>query len=177
MAFEDQLSANRSKILKKWFQAIVDTYPPETARFLKKEKDPFANPVGSSILEGIEGIYDALFEEIDPAKVSPFLDRVIRVRAVQDFKPSEALVFIFLLKGVIRDALSESIDVFPEAFQRLEGRIDRLALISFNIYMECREKLYELRVDEIKNRTARLLQRADFIWETYLKEREPQEDS
>jgi hypothetical protein len=80
------------------------------------------------------------------------------------------------LKEVIRDALSESIDVFPEAFQRMEGKIDEMALISFNIYMECREKLYQLRVDEIKNRTARLLQRADFIWETYLKEKEPQED-
>jgi hypothetical protein len=58
----------------------------------------------------------------------------------------------------------------------MEGKIDEMALISFNIYMECREKLYQLRVDEIKNRTARLLQRADFIWETYLKEKEPQED-
>lgn len=43
---------------------------------------------------------------------------------------------------------------------KLESRIDSLALTSFDIYMKCREKLFEMRAMEIRNRTSRILERA-----------------
>ena len=48
MKIEEILSQHKPALLKKWFHLVMQTYPEETARFLKNENDPFANPVGSS---------------------------------------------------------------------------------------------------------------------------------
>jgi hypothetical protein len=42
----------------------------------------------------------------------------------------------------------------------LEERIDGLALLGFDSYMQRREKLCELKVNEVKNRVSGLLRRA-----------------
>lgn len=173
MNLKDVLSEKRSAILKRWFDVIVETYPADTAVFLKNQKDRFANPVGAAISQGIENIFDELLQGGDIERVSPFLDNIIRIRAVQDFTPSRALDFIFLLKKVIREELGSEADKAPVLGEMitLESRIDDLALLSFNIYMQCREKLYDIRANEVKSRTFRLLQRANLICD--IQEQEP----
>jgi len=47
----------------------------------------------------------------------------------------------------------------------LESRIDGLALLSLDIYMKHREKLYEIRVNEVKNRVSGLMRSAGLISE------------
>ncbi len=163
MEIKDLLQDRREVILKKWFDVLLQTYPEETSRFLRKEKDPFSNPVGSAITEGISGIYQSILDGVDIKEVSPFLDRIIRIRAVQDFTPSQALGFLFLLKGVIRDVLLKEVSKrgLDEELHTIESRIDDIALIAFDIYMQCREKLYDLRATELRNMTYRLLERAN----------------
>ena len=167
MELKSLLTEKRATILKKWFDLILDTYPADTSNFLKKQKNQFANPVGHTISEGIEGLLDGLLEEADSDKVSPFLDSIIRVRAIQDFTPSEAIGFIFLLKQVIRESLYKEIrehQMYDELL-RLETRIDDLVRISFDVYMKCREQVYELKANEVKKMTFRLLQRANLVKE------------
>lgn len=167
MKLENLLLKKRSAILERWFHLILETYPPETAKFLKKQKDRFANPVGAAISEGIEGIFDQLCQGIDYGKVSPFLDKIIRVRAIQDFFPSQAIAFIFLLKPVLREELESEIrenDVSEELLA-LESRIDDLALISFDIYMQCREKIYDMKFNEVRNKTYSLLKKTNLLYE------------
>lgn len=165
MKLENLLLQKRAVILKRWFHLILETYPPQTAKFLKSQKDRFANPVGYAISCGIEGIFDQLCQGIDSDKASSFLDKIIRVRAIQDFSPSQAIAFIFLLKKVIRQELESEIreNGVSEELLALESRIDDLAFLSFDIYMQCREKLYEIKVNEIRTRTHRLLKRANMI--------------
>jgi hypothetical protein len=173
MKIEKYLSQKKKSILKKWFQLILKTYPEETAQFIKKEKDPFANPVGSTIGKGFEDLFEALQKKIDPKTVSSFLDPIIRIRAIQDFSPSRAINFIFLLKDVLREELKSEIqdaNILRELLE-FESRIDELALIAFDIYMKCREKIYELKANEIKDRYFRLLQRANLL--TEVPEQEP----
>ena len=137
------------------------SYPEETQKFFGGQKDPFANPVGSTILEGIEGLYDELVKGGGFSKASFFLENITRVRAVQDFSPSAALAFIPFLKKVVRDELPKDANgnhLFEEVGE-FERRIDQLTLLAFDIDMACREKLYEIRVNEIKNRSARMLER------------------
>jgi len=165
MGLKDLLLEKRGTILERWFDVILETYPADTADFLKRQKNPFTNPVGRTIFEGIEGIFENLLDGMAHKAVTPFLDNIIRVRAVQDFTPSEATTFIFLLKRIIREELR--IDplenhITEELFE-LDSKIDNLALLSFDIYMKCRERLYENRVMELQNRTFRLLQRANLI--------------
>lgn len=144
---------------------------------LKREKDQFANPVGHSIRSGIEGIFDQFLRGIDPEQMSPFLDRIIRIRAVQDFSPAQAVVFIFHLKKVLRELRGsappeERLDLTE--ILRFESKVDELALLAFDVYSSCRERLYEVRVEEVKSRSHRLLQRAGLLEEIPLRKREPE---
>ncbi|HEC96678.1 MAG TPA: hypothetical protein ENI58_00730 [Nitrospirae bacterium] len=169
MELKGLLIEKKAAILSKWFDLILESYPSDTSTFLKKQKNQFANPVGHTISEGIEGLFDGLLKEVnsDSDGVSPFLDNIIRVRAIQDFTPSEAIGFIFLLKKVIRESLQREIrehQMYDELL-RLESRIDDLVRSAFNVYMKCREQVYELKANEVKKMTFRLLQRANLVKE------------
>lgn len=176
MDLEKFLTRHKAPILKKWFDSILETYPAETVRVLKKEKNQFANPVGSTIYQGMDKLYQALITDIDEAALSPFLDRIVRIRAIQDFSPSRAIAFVFDLKRLVREQMEEASDAEDrltiQDLNTLDGRIDQLAMLAFDIYVQCREKLYELRVNEVKNRTHRLLQRANLLVE--VSEQEPE---
>ena len=148
--------------MKRWLNVIFESYPPETAVFLKKEKDHFDNPVGSRISQGLDGLYDAFIQEPDKDKVLNFLDEIIRIRALQDFSPSQALAFIFLLKHVIREELADPIraEKLGAEMLELESRIDGLGLLAFDVYSKRREKIYEIRANEMKGRVSLLLRKA-----------------
>ena len=50
---------------------------------------------------------------------------------------------------------------------KFESRIDKLAFLAFDIYMKCREKVYEIRVNEIKSErenAIKLLERASLMY-------------
>jgi len=161
MKLTDLLTRKKSRIVDGWLRVIYESYAAETAIFLKKDKDRFDNPVGASISQGIKGLYDALLQEMDTDRVLAFLDEIIKIRAIQDFPPSQALAFIFLLKNVIREELAKELraeDLSGELLE-LESRIDGLALLGFDVYTKRREKLCEVRVNEIKNRVSGLLRR------------------
>ena len=99
--------------------------------------------------------------------LSSFLDRIISIRAIQDFAPSGAIAFIFLLKKAVREKLEREVreNGISQEVIELESRIDGLALLSLDIYMKHREKLYEIRVNEIKNRESGLIRSAGLISE------------
>jgi hypothetical protein len=52
-----------------------------------------------------------------------------------------------------------------DEFLLFESRIDELVLIAFNLYTQCREKIYELKANEMKNRTFRAFERAGLVSE------------
>jgi hypothetical protein len=156
------LTQKKSAILGRWLTTIYKSYPPETAVFLQREKDHFDNPVGYRVSEGLEGLYNALVQEMETEKVLNFLDEIIRIRALQDFAPSQALAFIFLLKDVIRQELADEIrkENLAAEILELESRIDGLALLGFDVYSKRREKVYEIRANEMKGRVSLLLRKA-----------------
>ena len=58
------LMEKKPVILKRWFDAVADTYAEDTAGFLKKKKAQFTNPVGYTLAEGLEGLFNALIEGV-----------------------------------------------------------------------------------------------------------------
>ncbi len=149
------LEAHYHAIVKKWIDKVYDSYPEDGAKFLRNKKDAFANPVGFRINRGIEGLVKELINEEPSEGVEEFLDSILRVRAVQDFMPGDAVAFVFELKKVIREVLSKQLNENARLMAELldvESKIDRLALLAFDIYMGCREKLFQLKVEEIKRR-------------------------
>jgi len=174
MVVEDLLKQRRREILKAWFRVIAETYPKETARFLESERDPFANPVGSTFTQGMEALLDALLKGLGAEYLRSILDSIIRVRAIQDFTPSQALGFVFLLKDVIRKELLQDMaeKTLAEHVRAFESKVDALVLLSFDIYMQCREKLYEVRANEIKRRYSYVIKRMHLFSEASPEEAE-----
>ncbi|MDP1758292.1 MAG: RsbRD N-terminal domain-containing protein [Thermodesulfovibrionales bacterium] len=172
MRLNSLLTDKKASILEKWFNVIIESYPPDTASFLKTQSNRFANPIGSTISKGIEDIFDELLRGLNlpqaEEKTSQFLDDIVRIRAVQDFTPSQALSFIFPLKRIIREELAAEIagNHLSDEILALESEIDGLALSSFDIYMKCREKIYDIKANEVKRSTFRLLQMANLINDT-----------
>ncbi len=165
MSLEKLLKEKKAGILERWFDAVLVTYPIDTQSFLKKKKNRFANPVAHEISRGMEEIFEQFLSGEKPDEFSPFLDRIIRIRAVQDVNPSTALAFIFDLKTLIREELVDHMEEghLRRPLERLERTIEELGLLSLDIYVKCRDKIYELRVNEVKNRVGRLLERANMI--------------
>lgn len=161
MPLTAHLAQKKSAILGRWLNMIYESYPPETAIFLRKEKNRFDNPAGYRISEGLEGLYGALLQEMERDQVLACLDEIIRIRALQNFTPSQALAFIFLLKIVIREELSGEIQTENLALELLdlESRIDGLALLGFDVYTKRREKIFEIKADEAKRRVSGLMRK------------------
>jgi hypothetical protein len=155
------LEENREIILGKWFELIIGTYPEVTTRFLARQKDRFRNPVGFAITEGIGPIYDQVVSGMDAEQILTALDGIIRIRSVQDFTPTETVGFVFQLKDVIREVIDGRAGGGEEHndLRDLESRIDRVALLAFEKYTECREQLHRVRKREIERRSRKALDR------------------
>jgi len=148
------LTKKREFIIEKWINSIQESYPSETVAFFRHQRNRFANPLGASISEAVGPLFDELLNGNNPQNMSSFLDRIIRIRAVQEFSPSMAVAVVFLLKKVIRDEMKKDIDqggLFEDLLE-FESRIDYCVLLAFDVYMKCREKIWAIKLDEFKKR-------------------------
>ena len=151
MKIAEALTNNEAEILSLWTERALDTYV--SSEFFKKSLDHFANPVGSNIREALSQIFHLLVAGARPEELSKPLDQFIRIRAVQEFTPAQALAPILDLKWVVRQVLSEdkeSQGLIPELLP-FDRDVDRLVLQAFDLYMNCREQLYKARIRELKS--------------------------
>jgi len=165
MKLLDFLRDHEVAIVQKWCDLIFGTYPAETFQFLKREKNRFDNPVAYQTSEALKGLYKALIHDMEAEQLSNYLDEIIRIRAIQDFTPAQAVAFIFLIKNVVREQFRANfkgevrIDQFSQELFDFDSRIDGLALLGFNVYMNRREKLHKIRLEEVKNKVTGLLRK------------------
>ena len=168
------LAEQKTALLEKWLERTLATYPSQTLRFLHSEKDRFRNPVGHTLREGLRTLLDELTGEMDPAKVEPALESIVRLRAVQDFTPSQAVGFVYLLREIIDEERVDEGGAAILAGQSRSGgftppwrgepaatsggslalqrRIDELALRAFDLFMKCREEIYEIKAREAQRK-------------------------
>jgi hypothetical protein len=108
------LKDKKKGILKKWREDILKAYPADSKKFLKGQSNRFANPVGHSIFEKTENLFDEIIREgdTDIEKIKGILDELIRIRAIQDFSPSQAVGFLHMLKNIIRHEVEGKIEIF-----------------------------------------------------------------
>lgn len=134
----------RDPIVEQWIASALQSYPSASVPFLSAEDDPFRNPVGHTLRQSLTTLYDELRGTMETERIAPALDALIRIRAVQDLTASQAVGFVFLLKPILRE--------LAPVDDSLNDRIDRLALMAFDKYMQCREQLADIRVNEGQRR-------------------------
>jgi hypothetical protein len=152
LSLDSLLERNKEAIVRGWVKEVLAAYPADGAALFANQQDPFANPVGASVREGTRGVFEALLTDMDAQRIRGHLDEMVKIRAVQQFSPSQALSFVFALKSVIRDVVPEvSRDPrYRSELTELETRIDRVALAAFDLFMEAREEVSQLRISEVK---------------------------
>jgi len=146
------LEKKKTFILDKWLTVIFDIYTDDTATFLKDEKDMFANPVGQTITANAGYILEGLIKGEDTDALSVYIERIIRIRAVQPFTAARAVSFINGLKTVIIDQLKPSISRHNlwDEWEELQSTIDKLTHLAFKIFTKMKERIESIRTREIE---------------------------
>jgi len=156
------LVERKDAILGRWVGDVLSAYPGEGGAFFLRQEDPFANPVGGAVREGTRDLLEVLLEDGPAERVRGAVRDLVSIRAVQGMPPSRAVGFVPALKGVIRAEIGDDLGDHRLEYEMVdfEARIDRAALDAFDLYCECRERLAELRIGEVKRRVAWSVERA-----------------
>jgi len=142
---------HKGKIVNKWVDYTLSTYI--SSGFFVKERDQFANPVGGNIREALNKLFPLL---VGGAEVKDFtvpLQQVMSIRSVQEFSPSQAVAPLNAVKHIVREVFAadkECKQLVTELYD-FEFAVDLAVLAAFDIYMQCRERLYQVRITEIKS--------------------------
>jgi hypothetical protein len=142
---------HKEKLVAQWLQQALQSYPEASMKFLT-QRDSFRNPIGRTLQEGLAVLFDGLVQSQSIAVMQPSLDSIIKIRAVQDVSAGGALAFIFLLKRLVRTEFPRESVLFADEMAALDGRVDELVLLAFDLFVKCREQIFEIKVNENKRR-------------------------
>ena len=72
---------------------------------------------------------------------------------MQDFTPAQAVAPLLELKWVVKQILSADEPCRPllSELAPFDRDVDRIALTAFDIYMHCRDQMYQARIRELKS--------------------------
>ncbi len=145
-------SERKRAVAEEWLARTLQAYPSQSMQFLLHETDCFRNPVGQTIKDAIPRLVDELFGDMNSDRVRQALEGIVRIRAVQNFSAREAVGFVFLLKKILQAELPADRTIYFE----LDSRIDEMVLAAFDLYVRCRQQIYDIQVSEAKRRVALL---------------------
>ena len=154
MPLEEALHNNRYKIVDKWVEYTLTTY--ESSSFFLREKDAFANPIGGTVRDALKKLFALLAQggnDTDSDALSEPLSQLMHLRSVQDFSPAQAIAPLNAVKHITREILESDKETAPlvSELYDFEFRVDLAVLAAFDLYVDCREKVYQIRVNEIKS--------------------------
>ncbi len=159
------MGQNASALKKLWYESVLATYPPETAQLLRSKKDQFSNPVGYTLKTMIEEVVEGFLAEAEVQELAAAFHPLIRIKAVQGFSPAEAVSSVLKLKHAVRELLAAkaSSGSGSDVLEELDPVIDELMCSCFNLYVDCRQKLSEIKEEELKRNFYMLLKKADLV--------------
>ncbi len=162
MTLREFLIDRRAAVCERWLDAVLAEYGELTASRWRREKDPFANPVGHALTTGLPALFEAVTGDGVPAAGAvTALEQIVRIRSVQDMPPSRAVGFFHGLRRAIREELGAELAGGAHAAElsEVEERIERLVSMAFDAYVRLREQMFRLRQEELKRSVASLLRR------------------
>lgn len=142
---------HREKITNKWVEYTLSTYI--SSGFFVKERDKFANPVGGNIREALVRLLPLLIEGAAREMLLPPLEQMMSIRSVQEFTPSQAIAPLNAVKHITRDVFAadkERRQLVHELYD-FDFAVDLAVLAAFDVYTQYRERLYQVRIREIKS--------------------------
>jgi len=167
MDLNKKLVGRKKQISAKWLDALLNTYKSQGAKFFKETGNEFANPVGTTFHASLDSLVDFLLQEDGSDGIENAVDGIVRIRAVQGFAPSVATGFVFVIRTILKEEAGSDLRTAEgaEAWGRIEARIDEMTCMAFNLYMQCREKIWKHKANHLYDRTSKLLKKSHLIEE------------
>lgn len=151
MELAEALHNNRYKIVDRWTEYTLSTY--QSPEFFKQEKDPFSNPIGGIVRSALKNLLPLLTKNDSAEQIKAQLSYLMHLRSVQQFTPSQAVAPVNAVKHITREILAkdqETAALVNELYD-FEFAVDLAVFAAFDLYLECREKIYGIRIDEIRS--------------------------
>ena len=162
-----QLERHRKKITEQWIKRVIESYPADSSKFLSVGNNRFANPIGHILKENIPIVFDEILKGESSDELNEALEAVIRLRAVQEFSASQAVGFLYQLKTLIREEFKSIAgkDANIEELLDFESSIDAAMLLAFDIFMEMKSKIYEIKSNEQRKTFSKMIDRLNKKYE------------
>ena len=159
------MQTKHGELLEKWFEQAIAAYPVEAHKYFVKVDKDFTNPVGSNIYHSMDHLLGELHGDREADRLYGHLEMILKIRAVQDLKPSKALAFLPSFKNLVEQTFRSEIksgQVTQAELEDLFSDVDTLMLIAFDLYSESKEMIYNLRIAQIKEMND-ILQKANLL--------------
>ncbi|MCX7966337.1 MAG: hypothetical protein N2596_06910 [Syntrophorhabdaceae bacterium] len=137
---------SKKEIIERWFEMIISFYPEDAKTFMLYEKDRFLNPIGTTILDAINIIYDFLFEGKDKNLATYALESIIKIMALEAVKMSHVTSIGLYLKNILQERYATE---DQEVLNTVYERIDELSVTAVHMYMRCKEEINRIRLKEM----------------------------
>jgi hypothetical protein len=149
-----RLAQQQDRFVVAWVTATFDTYEPPTARFLCDVRDPFRNPVGRAVRDGLWRLTNELLGSFDEDRAAAALAWIVRIRTVQDFAPDAALAFVGFARQAVRATLGPEADEpqWIEARAAFDAEVGQLERLAGRLHADCVRRLAAIRSGEARRR-------------------------
>jgi len=155
MSLVSYLIEKKTKLFDKWKE--VSLLPFQESSTFFKNTAQFANPVSWATEKDLNLIYDSITGLLDAKSTDKALDGIVRLRAVQEASPSESVKFLYNFKKLLKDQfkdfdklkLKSGEIISLQEFVEMDLLIDNLIYRAFDLYMNCREQLFKIKLDQI----------------------------
>ena len=163
---KEVLRAHEKELLTGWFEQMLNSYPVEARKYFKKVNSDFTNPVGANLYHCLDKLLHTLLSDApDADTVNENVHMILRIKAVQEVLPSQAVSFVPALKQVVEQVCGkalQSANLSTQEWLDFYSDLDTVALYAFDSYSESRELIYKMRLDQIRQ-TNDILVRADLV--------------
>lgn len=142
--WERVIQENRKDILQRWHERGLGLFA---------EKMSAGTPVGEALADGMGMILDGFGDGGETCREG--VNRLARILAVHPFRPSRSMSLFRELQTILFESASPGAD-----HELCRERIGQITFDAFDSFMEHRELIYKLKVEESRSQMHMLLRRA-----------------
>ncbi len=154
---------SEEKILLLWLNEFLKHHGIDSVAVSRTVDDKFLNPAGHIIKATTNSLFKAIMgEDIEQEKILKDMQELMRLQAIQQLSPAQALFPLIAIKEHLYDIGKElfshsSNKIAFEQYKEMTGRVDTLMLMAFDIYTQDKEDLFRIRIKEVKNAQSQIL--------------------
>ncbi len=156
----DILKKDEQKLIAAWHNEFFAHHGLDSVGVSRTVTDQFLNPVGYVVKDATTILFKAIIgEDADQTLIKKNLEDLIKIQAIQQLSPAQALLPLRAIKELIYAHIQKELKSLEDfnTYKEIVDRVDTLMLMAFDIYAQDKETLYRIRVNEVKNAQSQIL--------------------